>query len=285
MSVPASLAEIGLIVHPTRDVEGPRRAVEAWAQRRGAHLTALRLGDDDGGPDPSGCDLIVAIGGDGTALAAIRRAAGCGRPVLGVACGSLGALTSVAADDVTAALERYAAGDWVARELPALEVTTGEGRSLRAFNDIAMVREGGGQLRVFAHLDGTLFARTAGDGVIVSTAVGSSAYTIAAGGPLLDPTMAAFVLTTLPSHGGFTPPLVMTEHSRLALEILVGHGGGRLEVDGQVDGELPERLDVRLACGAATMVAFPEQESHVSGLRRRGIIADSPRILADDARA
>ena len=76
----------------------------------------------------------------------------------------------------------------------------------------------------------------------------------------------------------------MTEDSTLELEVFAGHGGGRLEVDGRVGGELPERLTVSLERAVATVVAFEDQESHLVGLRRRGIITDSPRILADDAR-
>jgi NAD+ kinase len=279
-------ARLGLIVHPTRDVQTPRQAVLDWAESHAVEVVPLALdaGDPDDAGDPGRCSLIVAIGGDGTALAAIRRAATCGRPVLGVACGSLGALTSVAADQVAVALDRFHAGAWVRRELPALCIETGEGERLHAFNDVALVREGGSQLRVFAYLNGALFTRVAGDGCIVSTAVGSSAYTIAAGGPLLDPALDAFVLTALPTHGGFSPPLVMTADSRLALEVSAGHAGGRLEVDGRVRVELPEQLTVTLERAMATVIAFEDQESHLHGLRRRRILTDSPRILADDTR-
>jgi NAD+ kinase len=281
-----SPAPLGLIVHPTRNVDEPRRAVLDWARANHTEVVELPLeaGETGHGDGAGRCSLIVTIGGDGTALAAIRRAATCGRPVLGVACGSLGALTSVPADEVARALERFQAGEWAPRELSALRIETGNGDSLRAFNDIALVREGGSQLRVSARVDGALYVRVAGDGCIVSTAGGSSAYTIAAGGPLLDPRLAAFILTCLPTHGGFSPPLVMTAESRLELEVSAGHAGARLEVDGRVGMELPEKLTVSLECAAATVVTFDDQESHLHGLRRRGIITDSPRILADDAR-
>jgi NAD+ kinase len=277
------LSRLGLVVHPTRDVEAPRQAVLDWTRDHGVEVDTLALGSDEDGGDPAACDLIVAIGGDGTALSAIRRAARCGRPVLGVACGSLGALTSVAADDVRQALERFHAGEWHPRDVPALRVAT-EAGTLEAFNDIALVREGGGQLRLTARVDGALFVRLAGDGCIVSTSVGSSAYTLAAGGPLLDPSLRAFVLTPLPTHGGFAPPLVMAARSTLDLDVAPAHTRGRLEIDGQVGGEVPERLSVSLETSAAQIVTFADQETHLDGLRRRGIIADSPRIVAEDQR-
>jgi NAD+ kinase len=280
----SQLSLLGLVVHPARDVAEPRQAVLDWARDRGVEVDELPLSGDLVGGDPTACDLVVAIGGDGTTLSAIRRASICQRPVLGVTCGSLGALTTVAAPDVGQALERFAQGDWTPQAIAALAAQTDDGRTIRAFNDIALVREGGGQLRIAASLDGALYSRLAGDGVIVSTAVGSSAYTLAAGGPLLDPALAAYVMTPLPTHGGFSPPLVMTAESRLEIDVSAGHAGGRLEIDGQVDGPVPERLTIGLECGAAQIVSFDDQESHLTGLRRRGIIADSPRILAEDQR-
>lgn len=279
-----AVTRLGLVVHPTRDVDRPRQAVLEWSRDHDVAVDQLPLAADPNAGDPAGCDLIVAIGGDGTTLAAIRRAADCDVPVLGVACGSLGALTGVAAGDVPDALGRFGAGEWRGRQIPALEVTTGDGGHIRAFNDIALVREGAGQLRVSATLDGALYARLAGDGCIVSTSVGSSAYTIAARGPLLHPAVSGFVFTPLPTHGGFAPPLVMPAEGTLELDVTSGHDGGRIEVDGQAAGAVPEKLTVALQPAAATVVAFDGDESHLTGLRRRGIIADSPRILAEDQR-
>jgi NAD+ kinase len=227
----------------------------------------------------------VAIGGDGTTLAAIQHAAEVGKPVLGIACGSLGALTAVSAGDVRPALDRWDAGDWLRREVPALRVRAAEHSDVVAFNDIAIVRRGAGQLRVAIMVDGTLYTRLAGDGCIVSTPAGSSAYTIGAGGPLVALELEAFVVTPLPAHGGFSPPLVLSGGSQLELEVTTGYGGGRLEVDGRALDGVPSRLSVAFEPAAATVVAFSDQESHLAGLRRRGILADSPRILADDERS
>jgi NAD+ kinase len=155
---------------------------------------------------------------------------------------------------------------------------------LIAFNDIVVVRDGDGQMRVTASVDGAPYARIAGDGCIVSTALGSSAYTLASGGPLVHPRLDAIVFTKLSTHGGFCPPLVIPPDSTLDLQVRAGHGGGRFEIDGRVGKGLPEEMSVTLVEAAATVVAFADDESHLTGLRRRGIIMDSPRILADDRR-
>jgi NAD+ kinase len=204
--------------------------------------------------------------------------------VLGVACGSLGVLTVVPAHDVGRALGRFSTGDWIERHLPALVLKPDGVDHVLAFNDIVAVREGEGQVRISARVDNVLFARFAGDGCIVSTPVGSSAYTMAAGGALLPFGLDAFILTALPAHGGFRPPLVIQEDSELELEVDPGYGGARLEVDGQLRDLPAHLLKIRLRSKAATAVGFDDQPPFLSQLRGRGVITDSPRILAEDAR-
>src|SRR5205807_8302795 len=140
------------------------------------------------------CDLLLSIGGDGTALAAIRAGVVAARSTLAVACGSLGVLTAVEAGDLVPALERFASGDWIPWSLPALEIVRDSASALFVLNDMAIVRAGAGQLRLIAEIDGATFARMAGDGCIVSTPIGSSAYALAAGGPLLTPEIGGYVI-------------------------------------------------------------------------------------------
>ena len=107
------------------------------------------------GGEASDCDLIVSIGGDGTTLAALRAGAVADRPVLGIACGSLGALANVMFPDAPRALERFSRGDWLPRRFPALSVARPVGESLFAVNDVALVRASGGQVRLTASVDGS----------------------------------------------------------------------------------------------------------------------------------
>jgi NAD+ kinase len=278
----------GVIVHPTRDVEMPVRLLREWAGRHGAEVVQVPVagqGRRVAEPgDADQCELIVSIGGDGTMLAAIRAAALADRPVLGVACGSLGALTTVSAPDLVHALDRFATGDWTPDSLPGLDVRRDEGEDLLAFNDVSIVRAGIGQVRTVAEAYGDLFCRIAGDGCIVSTPLGSSAYALAAGGPLLAPGVDGYLLTPLPTHGGFCPPLVVGSASELRVEVSAGLGGARLEVDGQIIGEHSGALSISMRHDVVTRVGFSDGESLITGLRRRQVIFDSPRILADDDR-
>src|SRR5689334_21650915 len=98
---------VGLIVHPSCDVSEPRGLLEAWAEEHGKEVVAL----DEDARGCEGCAAIVAFGGDGTVLAGIRAAEADGLPVLGIACGSLGMLTAVPAEQTQEALDRLSAGE------------------------------------------------------------------------------------------------------------------------------------------------------------------------------
>jgi NAD+ kinase len=284
---PTSLSRIGIVVHPTRPVDRALVELREWAQRHGADVVQVRAFcrqkqvAEQG--DPADCGLIVAVGGDGTTLAAIHAGIQPGVPVLGVSCGSLGVLTTVSPSEVQRALERFTAGDWTPRSLPALDGVRERRDPVLAVNDIVVVRAGEGQIRVRVLIDGTLYARVAGDGCVVSTPLGSSAYGLSAGGPLLAPGTNAFVFTPLYAHGGVCPPMVVSGQSELQIVTAPGYGGARLEVDGQpIDSQVGE-LKVTLRPAVATVVRFDDSEQFLTGLRRRQIIADSPRLVAEDA--
>ena len=93
------------------------------------------------------------------------------------------------------------------------------------------------------------------------------------------------VITPLALHGGVVPPLVASPDSRLGIAVEPGYGGSRLELDGQERGATPAMLTVSFRRDYATLVTLADEEPLLTGLRRRGLIVDSARILARDARA
>jgi NAD+ kinase len=235
--------------------------------------------------DAASCDLLIALGGDGTTLAALHAAAPAGRPVMGIACGSLGALTAVHAADLEDALRAVAAGHWVPRRMPGLALESSGTALGVALNDVVVVRAGASQVTVGIRVDGELYVRFAGDGVIVATPLGSSAYTLAAGGPILAPGTDGLAVTPLAPHGGTCPPLVTGASSRVDLEVEPGWAGARLELDGQVVPVDPRRLTATWVPHHATLVSLGDTETLFAGLRRRRILMDSPRVQARDERA
>lgn len=289
-----SVRTIGLVVHPSRDIDAALRDVRRWADAYGATLGQVAVPGQErrvaDAVEPADCDVLLAVGGDGTVLSALDRAGAAGKPVLGIACGSLGALTSAPAGDVEQALDRFAAGSWAAQALTGLRVSRDGVRLDTAINDVVVIRRGSGQVLLDIAVDGATYARTAGDGAVVATALGSSAYTIAAGGPLLAAGHDGMVLTPLADHAGSVPPLVLTASSTLAIGVDGGWPGARLEIDGRTvqddtgpGQQQPFRVDITAEPCGGFLLDF-DDETRLAGLRRRGVIADSPRLRARDAR-
>jgi NAD+ kinase len=280
---------VGLVVHPKRQIDGVLDTLRDWASENDVEIVQLRAGNHDRVVAPFGevehCDLVVAIGGDGTVLAALRAAAPKDTPVLGVACGSLGALAAVTAEGLHEAFDAYEAGSWRRRQIPALDVTVDGERVAWALNDFVAVRRAGQQLALDVTVEGELYAQMAGDGVIVATALGSSAYSMAAGGPLLVLNADSFVVTPLAIHGGSIPPLVMPPKCGLQLDVYPGFGGFDVEIDGHITEIDGTRFTLTLVPDRATLVGFGDAGLGLAPLRHRGLIADSPRMVARDKRA
>ena len=256
------MKRLGLVIHPRRDVSRAIAVLRDWCDAHGVEVVQVpaagqtrRIAPPG---DPATTELIVALGGDGTTLAALRTGATFGKPVLGIACGSLGALTAVGADEIPEALDRIAAGDWLERKLPALRVEADGEQPNHGVNDLVVVRQGAGQVSAEVRLDGELFIRFAGDGLVIATPLGSSAYTLAAGGPMLAPGGPALVFTPLAAHGGCCPPLVAGAGSRFDIALDPGFSGARIEVDGQVRDRVeplsPQTLTITMRPDHATLV-------------------------------
>lgn len=280
---------LALVVHPSRRVTTALETLERWARQLDVEVVQIPT---DGGStrelatrgELQEDDLVITLGGDGTVLSALRAAAPVGVPVLGVACGSLGALTAVRADDLEQALERFRAGDWTARRLPALAIHPSESAEAWAVNDVVILRRGAGQAVLNLYVDDELYVRLAGDGLIVATPLGSSAYSMAAGGPLLTPSTPAVVCTPIAMHGGSAPPLVIPAGAVARVEIRESFAGFEVQLDGHASSLQDLEYRISIEPERVALVDFGDEEHMLSGLRRRGLIADSPRVLARDAR-
>jgi NAD+ kinase len=290
VAIEATPRRVALVVHPTRPIDGALATLRGWAAERAVELlqppvvgAAARRVAPDGELVPG--DLVLSLGGDGTVLSAMRAAAPVEAPVLGVSCGSLGALTVVAADEIAMALERFVAGDWAARRLPALAIQPVGAAKAWAVNDFVVVRKGSAQVLAGIAVDDELYARVAGDGLIVATPLGSSAYSMAAGGPVLVAGTPAIVCTPVAVHGGNAPPLVVPAASTLRVTVHPGFGGVVIEIDGHAQPVEALEYDLLLHREKLTLVTFGEPGLGLTMLRERGLIADSPRVLARDRRA
>jgi NAD+ kinase len=174
-------------------------------------------------------DLLFAAGGDGTTLRAMHLAAPRDVPVLAINLGRLGYLADVDASRVDAALEALTRGRYTIDRWRALELRCGALEPALGFNDIVLRRTAGARpVTITVGIDGELLARYSGDGLIVATAAGSTAYSFAAGGPIVSPTLAATVVTPLAPHTTFNRPLVVSAGESVAIDVLASSSPSRL---------------------------------------------------------
>jgi NAD+ kinase len=218
--------------------------------------------DGAGGTDDEvlDADLIVVLGGDGTALAAARSLCGRERAMLTVRFGSFGFLAEVEPDSIEPALERVLAGDYVIEKRPMLRAIRQRGgettHDVVGLNDVALVRGQSPRLvKLEAEVNGEPLAIYSGDGVVVSTATGSTAYSLAAGGPIVHPTLDALLVTPICPHALHFRPLLIPPESALTMRIPGGGAPAQVSVDGQVTFDL-ELGDVITVCQAACHAHF-----------------------------
>jgi len=231
------------------------RGFPKLAKTRGTELVATeKLGKS--------IDLLVAIGGDGNLLRATRVIAGCRVPIIGVNRGRLGFLTDVKPDLMLAALDAIRNGDYLAEERLMLKASIrgsrGKARSLNALNDVVLQKADSGRILDFVTtVDGHYVNTHGGDGLIVATATGSTAYALSCGGPIIRPDVAALVMVPICPHTLSDRPLVLPGSSRIQVRVPAGtEGRAQVICDGEELGELDasQTLDIVAADQTVTLL-------------------------------
>jgi len=184
-------------------------------------------------------NFVVVLGGDGTLLSAARAVAKAGIPVLGVNLGSLGFLTEVPLDHLYPTLEGIENGrcNVEARSMVRCEVVRRDQviASYDALNDIVVGKGTISRLNSCdVYVDGEFVSVYKADSLIVSTPTGSTAYSLSAGGPIVMPTVNAFLVTPVSAHALTHRPLVVPESSNIELVANTGDDEAYLSVDGQI---------------------------------------------------
>jgi NAD+ kinase len=247
-------AGVAIVPAPRADCGAEIVQVQEWCARHGLPVEVLRRGDGD---DPGGAwQLVVALGGDGTILRALRLAAPAGAPVLGVNLGRVGFLADVQPADLPAALAAVADGRARVERRGALRVTVEGGSALEevAYNDVVLGRRAGhGAARVVVEVDGTELVSLYCDGVLVASALGSTAYTVSAGGPAISPLLDAMVLTPLAAQTGPLGSLVLGPGDDVRLIADEDSAPMRIEIDG--------RTTIGVPAGTAVSVCRAAHES------------------------
>ena len=211
-------------------------------RQRGVEVELDLAGTADLVERAAGADLVFSVGGDGTLLSVGRRLAGADVPVMGVNLGKLGFLAEFGAEEALAYVRGEHAPEWPVLEKMMIAVRL-VGRQTRylALNDVMLSQGVMTRLvRVRMRVDGGYATEYRADGVVVSTPVGSTAYSLSLGGPILDHRMRALVVTPVAPHSLTNRPIVLPGDSSIGLEILTRSDEIAMVIDGQ------ERVDLQV---------------------------------------
>mgnify|MGYP003452749478 FL=1 len=158
-------------------------------------------------------DFLISLGGDGTLISLCRRSFAYNKPVLGIHAGQLGFLTDIQTDEISTFMDDFFKGNYRIDTRMMLDVSLHVNQKIEklvAFNDIVFSRSKISHMTTIkAYVDGVLFNSYYGDGLIVSTPTGSTAYNLSAGGPVVYPLTEALILTPISPHSLTQRPLVL----------------------------------------------------------------------------
>ena len=216
-------------------------------------------------------DLLVSLGGDGTLLGVVRQSYGCDKPVLGINAGNLGFLADTPVDCIDDMIERLLVGDYRIDNRMMIEgyiEHEGECQEFYAFNDVVITRPTISHMaKIDAFLDDDWFNTYWGDGLIISTPTGSTAYNLSLGGPIMYPLSKVFIMTPIAPHSLTQRPLVVPSDFTIKLtspdELIV-------VVDGQDHYKLRDK-DKMVICGAKidAKLLHKKEHSYFSVLREK----------------
>ena len=287
------MARVGFVLKPDKTEAGALfEELVPWLIERG-HVPVATTEDSLAPPGSeivpeeqlgASCDLAVVLGGDGTMLRAARVVADHGRPVLGVNLGQLGFLTPFAVSEARGAIEAAIAGQLPRAARMRLAVTfqrAGAEPVVRyALND-AVVHQGAMArlVEIEASCDDELIASYRADGLIIATPTGSTAYNMAAGGPIVVPGQAAMTMTPICAHALTNRPLVIHATAKIRLRLGSDVRGVVLTVDGQwAHSFLPGDL-VEATAAASPLILFSSGQSFFDVMRDKlhwGARSDRP---------
>jgi NAD+ kinase len=222
---------------------------------------------------PAISDMLIVLGGDGTLLAAARLMTDHNVPVLPVNLGSLGFLTSVTLDDMYGVLEQALYGQVRYSERVMIDAQViRKGQMIHhahALNDAVLNKAALSRIiDLQLSVDGEFVCEYKADGLIISTPTGSTAYSLAAGGPIVYPAVSAFIVTPICSHTLTNRPLVLPDTAHLEVNYRAGEVPIYLTLDGQVGFELvpQDRVGV-VAAPERLRVVRPLHKTYFSVLR------------------
>ena len=190
-------------------------------------------------------DFLVSVGGDGTLLSVVRKSYNYKKPVLGINLGTLGFLTDISMNEIESFLKNFTNKNYRIDSRMLIEGTLNL-NSFVAFNDIVITRKSiSSMIKIDAKIDDKHFNSYYGDGIIISTPTGSTAYNLSVGGPILYPLTEAFLVTPVAPHSLTQRPLVMPADFEIEFTITDSQGAVVI-ADGQDIYELEQNDSIKI---------------------------------------
>ena len=259
---------VAVLANPSGECEPQLLEIEGWARALGLDMVDLGTSAAPNRIDAD-CELIVALGGDGTILRALQLGMAHRAAVLGVNFGTVGFLADIDGAELTAALDAIASGAARVDERTALaaEIDGVGQRGLVAFNDVVVARRPGfGTARLRLTVGGHALLQLNGDGLVVASPTGSTAYNVGAGGPAVAPSLDAIVLTPLATQGSPLRSLVIEGGEVVRVDVDPASAPLRVEIDGRIVHDVPDGAGLRI-CAAP---------------RKARLVRTQPRTFYDD---
>jgi NAD+ kinase len=263
--------QVGVYVKKDSRTAAKADEFEAWLRARGVGVTrrqspspAPRGFERRHGAAPRNLACVFVLGGDGTFLSAVRWIGDRDVPVLGIKFGEIGFLAEVSAENLFQAAEKVLAGDFTLTRRMRLDVRVTRARQLVAretvLNDIVINKGALARLaNIDTHIDGHFLTTFRADGLIVSTPTGSTAYSLAAGGPVVHPDVPGIIITPICPFTLTIRPLLVPDGVEITIRLQKGSSHILLTFDGQKGLDLTDRdvITVRQSAHPVNLINVP----------------------------
>ncbi len=268
------MKKIGLVVKSDAKANEKAQELERWLRSKKIEIVrkkAVESGQENDSnrpsPPPSDVECIFVLGGDGTFLSAVRWIGDQDIPILGIKFGQVGFLAEIAEEDLYPAAEKVLKGDFILRTRMRLVVKVIRGQKTRAretvLNDVVINR---GALARLAHIetriDDHYLTTYSADGLIVATPTGSTAYSLAAGGPVIHPGVPSIILTPICPFTLTNRPLIVPQSAYIKIRLTKGSSDIVLTFDGQKGLEINDQDEIHIKKGPhpVHLITLPERQ-------------------------
>ena len=221
---------------------------------------------------PAECDILISLGGDGTILRMARLLNGMATPILGINLGKLGFLAEVSLEELDECLTEIISGEYIVEDRMMLQARIGKSKNnMQALNDVVLHQTGSSRMfSVKTFVNGEFLSKFIGDGIIISTPTGSTAYALSNGGPIVTPTNHLILISPICPHTLTARTVVVPEDSMITLKVETATGKIHLAADGQQQAFLQAPVEIIIEKSTlTTKLVKRKNRSYYDVLRRK----------------